>query len=81
MVYQFGDGMQIVFANALRGLRDVRYTACAAFFCHICLALPIGYFCGFVLGWGAAGVWCGFPVSLTTQGLLLCRRFFRLTKV
>ena len=81
MVYQFGDGMQIVFANALRGLRDVRYTAGTAFFCHICLALPIGYFCGFVLGWGAAGVWCGFPVSLTTQGLLLCRRFFRLTKV
>ncbi len=80
MLYQCGDGLQIVFANALRGITDVKYMARAAFFCHICMALPIGYFCGFVLDWGAAGVWCGFPISLTTLGLLLCHRFFRLTK-
>ena len=80
MLYQCGDGLQIVFANALRGITDVKYMARAAFFCHICMALPIGYFRGFVLDWGAAGVWCGFPISLTTLGLLLCHRFFRLTK-
>lgn len=79
ILYQVGDGLQIVFANALRGITDVKYMARAAFFCHICLALPIGYVCGFVFGWGAAGVWCGFPVSLTTLGLLLWRRFYRLT--
>ena len=78
--YQVGDSMQILFANALRGLTDVKYMARAAFFCHICLSLPIGYFCGFVLDLGAAGIWCGFPVGLTTLGILLCRRFYRLTK-
>ena len=28
---------------------------------------------------GAIGIWCGFPISLTTLGLLLWRRFNRLT--
>lgn len=80
ILYQFGDGLQILFANALRGIADVKYMAAAALFCHFGLALPIGYLCGFVLDWGPIGVWCGFPVSLTTLGLLLWRRFDRLTK-
>ncbi len=78
-VYQFGDGLQILFANALRGIADVKYMTYCAVFCHFGLALPIGYLCGFTLGWGALGVWCGFPISLTTLGVLLWRRFNRLT--
>ncbi len=80
MLYQPGDGLQILFANALRGIADVRYMAWMAFLCHFGLALPIGYLCGFVLGWGPIGVWCGFPISLTTLGLLLGYRFNKLTK-
>ena len=80
ILYQAGDGLQILFANALRGISDVKYMAYMAFFCHFGLALPIGYLCGFTFGWGAIGVWCGFPISLTTLGLLLWRRFNRLTK-
>lgn len=80
MLYQPGDGLQILFANALRGMADVRYTAWIALLCHFGLALPIGYFCGFVLGWGPIGVWFGFPISLTTLGLSLSYRFNRLTK-
>lgn len=79
-VYQFGDGLQILFANALRGISDVKYMACCAFLCHFGLALPIGYFCAFTLGWGALGVWCGFPVSLTTLGIMLWQRFNHLTR-
>ena len=79
ILYQFGDGLQILFANALRGISDVKYMAYMAFFCHFGLALPIGYLCGFTFGWGAIGIWCGFPISLTTLGVLLWRRFNRLT--
>lgn len=79
IIYQFGDGLQILFANALRGIADVKYMAYMAFICHFGLALPIGYICGFTLGWGAIGIWCGFPVSLTTLGVLLWRRFNKLT--
>ena len=74
VLYQFGDGLQILFANALRGIADVKYMAC-----HFGLALPIGYVCGFVFDWGAIGIWCGFPISLTTLGVLLWRRFDKLT--
>lgn len=80
MLYQFGDTLQILFANALRGLTDVHYMAKMALLCHFGLALPIGYLCGFILEWGALGVWCGFPISLTTLGLLLWRRFEVLMK-
>lgn len=79
VLYQFGDGLQILFANALRGIADVKYMAYCAFICHFGLALPIGYICGFILNWGAIGIWCGFPVSLTTLGILLWRRFDKLT--
>ena len=80
IIYQFGDGLQILFANALRGIADVRYMAWMAFVCHFCIALPIGYICGFVFKWGAIGVWCGFPLSLTLLGIILWTRFNKLTK-
>ncbi len=80
ILYQFGDGLQILFSNALRGIADVKYMATVAFLCHFGLALPIGYICGFILDWGALGVWCGFPLSLTALGLLLLRRFNRLSR-
>lgn len=79
MMYQFGDGLQILFSNALRGIRDVTYMAWMAVLCHFFLSLPIGYICGFVLGWGALGVWCGFPVGLTSLGIILYFRFNKLT--
>lgn len=80
ILYQVGDGLQILFANALRGISDVKYMAWMAFICHFGLALPIGYLCGFTLHWGAIGVWAGFPVSLTVLGILLWRRFNKLTR-
>ena len=80
LVALFGDGLQILFANALRGLTDVKYMAKMALVCHFGLALPIGYICGFILHLGALGVWFGFPVSLTTLGLCLGRRFLLLTR-
>ena len=80
ILYQVGDGLQIIFANALRGLSDVNYMAWMAFLCHFGMALPMAYVCGFVLGWGPIGIWSGFPLSLTSLGLLLYGRFHRLTK-
>ena len=67
--------------EAISAIADAvrRSRAGLPFFCHFGLALPIGYLCGFTFGWGAIGIWCGFPISLTTLGLLLWRRFNRLT--
>ena len=81
ILYQVGDGLQIIFANALRGLSDVNYMAWMAFLCHFGMALPMAYVCGFVLDWGPIGIWSGFPISLTSLGLLLYWRFNQLTRV
>lgn len=60
IAYQLGDGMQITFANALRGISDVKPMMVIAFIAYFIIALPVGYLCGFVFGWGLSGVWDGF---------------------
>ncbi len=75
LVYQFGDGLQISFANALRGISDVKPMMLIAFVAYFLISLPVGYFCGFTLGWGAVGVWMAFPFGLTSAGLMLWLRF------
>lgn len=80
LVYQFGDGLQITFANALRGISDVKLMMVIAFIAYFMISLPVGYFCGFVLGWGIVGVWMAFPFGLTSAGLMLWWRFHYMTK-
>lgn len=75
LIYQFGDGLQINFANALRGISDVKPMMIIAFISYFIISLPVGYLCGFIFGWGLAGVWMAFPFGLTTAGLLLWLRF------
>ncbi len=80
LIYQFGDGLQINFANALRGISDVKPMMLIAFIAYFLISLPVGYFCGFTLGWGAMGVWMAFPFGLTSAGLMLWFRFRNQTK-
>ena len=80
LVYQLGDGMQINFANALRGISDVKPMMFIAFIAYFVISLPVGYFCGFVLNWGITGVWMAFPFGLTSAGIMLWWRFYYKTK-
>lgn len=75
LVYQLGDGLQINFANALRGISDVKPMMAIAFVAYFLISLPVGYVCGFVLEWGIVGVWMAFPFGLTSAGLMLWWRF------
>ncbi|MGL5683988.1 MAG: MATE family efflux transporter [Marinifilaceae bacterium] len=79
-ISQFGDGLQIAFANALRGLGDVTYMAVISFIGYFVIALPVSYLCAFVFDWGLAGIWSGYPVGLTLTGIALWARFHFLTK-
>lgn len=84
VLYQFGDVLQIIYANSLRGMEDVHYMARAAVLIHILLAPTLAYLMGFHLGlervqWQLAAVWSAFPISLTTLGLVLRHRFRKLT--
>ena len=75
LLYQFGDGLQVTFANALRGISDVKPMIIIAFIAYFIISLPIGYIFGFLLDWGVFGVWMAFPFGLTGAGIMLYLRF------
>jgi len=81
LLYQFGDGLQIAFANALRGIADVKPMMYVAFVAYFMVSLPASYFFGFILHWGIVGVWMGFPLGLTLAGTLFWLRFRSQTKL
>lgn len=79
LLYQFGDGLQITFANALRGISDVKPMMLIAFIAYFVISLPLGYLFAFVADLGLVGIWAAFPFGLTTAGLLFWLRFRRKT--
>lgn len=75
IVYQFGDGLQITYSNALRGIACVRPLVYISFFSYFVTSLPLSWFFGIYLGYGLLGVWGAFPISLTIAGVLYYWRF------
>ena len=83
-LYQIGDALQIVYANALRGIGCVRILAPAAALCHLVIAPVVAYLFAFKIGLPQGGmqlmgVWFAFPISLTLLGLILRNAFRRAT--
>ncbi len=74
-IYQFGDGLQITYANALRGIADVKPLMVIAFIAFFVISLPVGYLCGFVFHFGLVGIWMAFPFGLTSAGVMMWLRF------
>lgn len=70
IIYQFGDGLQCTFANALRGLACVKPMMWIAFFSYFVVSLPLSWLFGIRLGYGLVGVWAAFPICLLTAGVL-----------
>lgn len=75
MIYQFGDGLQYTFANALRGIACVKPMVLYAFIAYFVISLPLGYTLGFTCGMGILGIWIAFPFGLTIAGVMYRRRF------
>lgn len=75
LLYQFGDGLQINFANSLRGIVDVRLMMLFSFIAYFIISLPLGYLFGFVCNWGITGIWMAFPFGLTSAGIMYYLRF------
>lgn len=73
--YQFGDGLQLCFANVLRGIQDVRPIMYAAFVSYYLIAIPSAYALGFKTSLGIHGIWLGFPIGLTLAGIFFYARY------
>ena len=75
--FQFPDGIQVLSAGALRGLKDTRVPMFLAAFAYWGVGMPLGAGLGLGLGWGPRGMWLGLIAGLLVAAVLLARRFLR----
>lgn len=80
LIYQFGDSLQITYANALRGIYDVKPMMFIAFIAYFIISLPLCYIFAFICDWGLPGVWMSFFFGLTSAGIMFWLRFRSRTK-
>ena len=75
-IFQIFDGIQVVSSGALRGFEDTRMPMFIGILSYWIVALPVSWFAGFSLGWGARGIWVGFVVGLAVAAAALLTRVF-----
>jgi MATE family, multidrug efflux pump len=75
--FQFPDGIQVLSAGALRGLKDTRMPMLLAACAYWGIGMPLGAGLGLGLGWGPKGMWIGLIAGLTVASILLGARFLR----
>ncbi len=78
--FQFPDGIQVLSAGALRGLKDTRVPMWLAVLSYWGLGMPLGAWLGLGLGWGPQGMWLGLILGLTAAAVLMAIRFQRSSK-
>lgn len=76
-VFQVLDAVNIVLRGALRGAKDVRYTALVGTAVVWTCIPTAGYFLGKLAGLGAVGGWFGFVCETTLASAILWRRWRR----
>ncbi|MDQ3288532.1 MAG: MATE family efflux transporter [Pseudomonadota bacterium] len=80
--FQFPDGIQVMSAGALRGLKDTRMPMLLAGFAYWGVGMPLGAALGLGIGglWpamGPEGMWIGLIAGLSVAAVLLTTRFLR----
>ncbi|WP_058833497.1 MATE family efflux transporter [Luteimonas abyssi] len=74
-VFQFPDGIQVLSAGALRGLKDTRIPMFLAAFAYWGVGMSLGAGLGLGLGWGPTGMWTGLIAGLLVAAVLMTARF------
>lgn len=80
-MFQVFDGLQVIAAGALRGLKDTRIPMVLGILAYWGIGLSSGYGLGFLLDWGSVGLWWGLALGLAIAALVLSWRFSRLIAV
>ncbi|MGV8941180.1 MAG: MATE family efflux transporter [Lysobacter sp.] len=80
--FQFPDGIQVISAGALRGLRDTRVPMVIAALAYWAVGMPLGAILGLGLGgltpaWGPRGMWVGLIAGLLVASVLMWLRLRR----
>ncbi|MDH4071882.1 MAG: MATE family efflux transporter [Gammaproteobacteria bacterium] len=69
------DGVLLVMANAIRGLRDTRSPLMITMAGYWAVGLGSGVLLCFPLGYGAGGLWWGLVAGVAFSNILMYRRF------
>jgi MATE family multidrug resistance protein len=77
-LFQLADGMQVVAMGLLRGLLDTGIPMVMAGFGYWVVGIPVAYVLGIWAGYGGQGIWMGLVFGLSTAGVLLMWRFWKL---
>jgi MATE family multidrug resistance protein len=78
--FQVFDGLQVVGAFNLRGLKDARAPMVLAAASYWLVGAPVCVWLGVGLGWKGVGVWIGLVAGLAAAALSLGLRFHLLTR-
>ena len=74
-IFQLADGVQVVGLGLLRGIGDVNIPTLITLVAYWVVALPLGYYFGFILDMNAAGVWLALSFGLLFAAAALYWRF------
>ena len=77
-MFQIFDGIQVIAAGALRGLKDTRVPMLIGVFAYWVVGLFSGYVMGFSFHWGGVGLWGGLALGLAFASSILTWRFSHL---
>ena len=79
-LFQIFDAVQLASLACLRALADVKIPLLLSIISYYLVSLPLGYFCGFTLNFGALGVWIGLLSGLLFAAALFLWRFNKITR-
>jgi MATE family, multidrug efflux pump len=69
--------LSLILGGGLQGAGDTRGTMGVIMISMWLIRLPLAYLFALVLGYGAVGAWAAMLTSMTIQGILMARRFYR----
>ncbi|MDO9680427.1 MAG: MATE family efflux transporter [Bacteroidales bacterium] len=78
-LFQIFDATQLASLACLRALADVKIPLMLSIISYYLISLPMGYFCGFILGFGTVGVWIGLLAGLGFAAILFLLRFSKIS--
>ncbi len=79
-LFQFPDGIQVIAAGALRGIKDTRWPMLITSISYWAIGFPLAFHLAFATNFGPRGLWYGFIAGLGAAAILLSLRFVLLTR-
>lgn len=79
-IFQISDSIQANSAGLLRGVKDMRIPTLFIGISYWIVAIPVGCLLTFYFNWGAAGIWVGLILGLTSSALFLSSRFLKISR-